>query len=205
MQQQLASETPRSQKGDIFFNQLKEDTASMHRALEQLPLSVAITSPEITTTGYRNYLLRMLPVVQDLEKNIFPLLANTIPDLEERRKLPLLLDDLHYLDEEFENTAILPLSAAHENMSTAFAMGIMYVLEGSTLGGRFIGNNVQKALGYTPETGARYFGGYGGATGSMWKNFLQQLGKAEAAEGAGEEIINGARFAFTKIYNQFKG
>lgn len=205
MQQPLSSEIALSQQGDIFLHQLKERTASMHRALEQLPLSVSLTSPAISRTDYEKYLLRMLPVVQDLEANIYPLLQPVVPDLAQRRKLPLLLADLEYLQVETPDTPARPLSLAAKDMSVPFAMGIMYVMEGSTLGGRFIGNNIQKTLGYTQETGARYFGGYGPTTGSMWKSFLQQLNHLQASGDTGHEIIDGANFAFSNIYNHFKG
>ena len=184
---------------------MKEATAPVHQALEKLPLSASLTSPAVTLEDYKNYLLRMLPVLQDLEQNIYPLLLVTVPDIEQRRKLPLLVEDLSRLDAVIPGVTVLPLTQSTQNMTLAFAMGIMYVMEGSTLGGRFIGNNIQKALGLTPGSGAQYFGGYGAATGSMWKSFLQHLDHFQGTQHTADEIIEGARFAFTSIYNHFKG
>jgi heme oxygenase len=204
MQQPLPGETKLSLKGDTFFKRLKEETLPMHQALEQLPLSSSIASPTVTLADYKNYLLKMLPVVQDLEENLYPLLEATVPDIGQRRKLQLLLQDLSQLEEVIPGMPVLPLTQTVQNVSIPFAMGILYVMEGSTLGGRFIGNNIQKNLGLTPENGATYFGGYGADTGLMWKHFLQNLDHFQSSHHAGEEIIQGANFAFTSIYNHFK-
>lgn len=205
MEQTPQSETILSLKGDLFLINLKEATAEMHQALERLPLSAFIIDPGVTVTNYQDYLLKMLPIVVDLEQNLYPLLQGIVPDLDQRRKLPLLLQDLKALDVEVPGRLPLPLTASAENIRIPFAMGILYVMEGSTLGGRMIGNNIQKALGFTPASGAKYFAGYGAATGSMWKNFLNDLQTFEANQNAGEEIIRGAQFAFTTIYHHFKG
>ena len=205
MQQTPQSETILSLKGDLFLKNLKEATADMHQALERLPLSASIIDPAVTVTNYQDYLLNMFPIVLDLEQNLYPMLQGIVPDLDQRRKLPLLLQDLKMLDVEVPGMSQLPLTGSGENMHIPFAMGILYVMEGSTLGGRMIGNNIQKALGFTPASGAKYFAGYGPATGSMWKSFLQHLETFRASQNAGEEIIRGAQFAFTTIYHHFKG
>lgn len=78
-------------------------------------------------------------------------------------------------------------------------MGIMYVVEGSTLGGRFILKNVQENLGYNEEKGASYFSGYGNKTGSFWKKYLNSLTEFESKTNSQEEIIEGADYAFRVI------
>lgn len=199
------SETTLSLKGDLFLKNLKEATADMHQALERLPLSVSIIDPAVTLTNYQDYLLNMLPIVLDLEQNLYPLLHGLVPNLDQRRKLPLLLQDLETLGVKVPGMLPLSLTGSAQHISIPFAMGILYVMEGSTLGGRMIGNNIQKALAFTPVSGAKYFAGYGPATGSMWKSFLGDLQTFQVNENAGEEIIRGAQFAFTTIYHHFKG
>lgn len=85
-------------------------------------------------------------------------------------------------------------------MSVPFAIGIMYVVEGSTLGGRFILKNIQDALGYDETNGASYFAGYGNKTGSHWKKFLKELTDFEKQTNLENEIINGADYGFRIIY-----
>lgn len=51
------------------------------------------------------------------------------------------------------------------------ALGSLYVLEGSALGGQFIASRAQRLLGLTPERGAAYFHGCGSGTAARWREF----------------------------------
>jgi len=53
----------------------------------------------------------------------------------------------------------------------AAVMGSLYVIEGSALGGRVIGPQLEKTLGVGPGRGGDYFEGFGEATGAMWRDF----------------------------------
>lgn len=77
------------------------------------------------------------------------------------------------------------------------------MVEGSTLGGRFILKNVSKVLQLSEEQGVSYFNGYGEKTGSFWKNFLAFLSEYEQEHNCGNEIIEGAVYAFDSIYKHF--
>lgn len=185
-----------------FLENLRSATAQSHTSLEKLPVSESIINPEVTKEQYTLYLSLMQDVVKDAEENIFPLLKNVVTDLKERNKNHLLSNDLTVLGYH-KKEEIKPLSAALNNHSVAFALGIMYVIEGSSLGGRVILKNITDALGYTPENGASYFGGYGNKTGSHWKNFLAALTLFEAENNCAEDIIAGADFAFNAINLHF--
>lgn len=183
-----------------FLEQLRADTAESHKNLEKLPLSMSIMSPTVSAEAYALYLNRMHDVVKNTEEIIFPLLQNVFSDLEERRKLSLINSDLAFLNAP-KTDFKLPFATA-ENISVPFAVGILYVVEGSSLGGRFILKNLQTALGYE-QNGVSYFNGYGNKTGSSWKNFLNDLTAYEAQNNAGDEIISGADFAFQAIHRHF--
>jgi heme oxygenase len=47
----------------------------------------------------------------------------------------------------------------------------MYVVEGSTLGGRLIARQVERGLGLGSNNGCSYFQCYGEQVGPMWKAF----------------------------------
>jgi heme oxygenase len=84
----------------------------------------------------------------------------------------------------------------------------MYVVEGSTLGGRYILRNIKSTLQLDENTGATYFNGYGADTSANWKQFIAELNAFEQRNDCGSEIIEGANFAFEAIechmteYNQ---
>ena len=161
---------------------------------------MSIMSPTVSAEAYALYLNRMHDVVKNTEETIFPLLQDIFPDLEERRKLQLINADLSFLNTP--KTEFKSPFALSEKISVPFAIGILYVVEGSSLGGRFILKNLQTALGFDHE-GVSYFNGYGNKTGSSWKHFLNVLTAYEEQNNVGDEIISGADFAFQAIHSHF--
>jgi heme oxygenase len=88
-----------------------------------------------------------------------------------RRKLPLLVRDLEALGER-ASIPSLPVCADIPPMSNrAAALGSMYVLEGSTLGGTLLAKAAERRLKVTATTGCAYFRSYGPDVGLMWKRF----------------------------------
>ncbi|MFD2940041.1 biliverdin-producing heme oxygenase [Flavobacterium notoginsengisoli] len=185
-----------------FLHNLKTQTADSHKKLEDLSVSKSIMSPEMKLEDYTFYLSLMHDVHNDTEEIVFPFFSNLIEDLEQRRKKHLIEDDLLFLNYTKKDSAKVFHAA---EMSVPFALGVLYVVEGSTLGGRFILKNVSKCPELSGEKGVSYFNGYGEKTGSFWKAFLNFLSEYEQKHECGDEIIKGAVFAFDSIYKHFEG
>lgn len=128
---------------------------------------------------------------------------NIVPDLKHRTKAHFIDADLKALEVDTTGTHSRPLTRNLKEISTGFALGMMYVVEGSSLGGRVILKNITAALGHDGEKGASYFAGYGGQTGSTWRTFLAALTDYESQNDAGDEIIAGANFTFDSINKHF--
>lgn len=95
-------------------------------------------------------------------------------DFEGRKKTPWLEDDLLALGMSHEEIKALPLTKdLPEITSLAEALGCLYVLEGSTLGGQFITKVLQKNLPITASAGGRFFAGYQEQTMPQWREFGQ--------------------------------
>lgn len=180
-----------------FLDILRSQTTPSHTGLEDLPISKIIVDPKITNEDYILYLNLMHDVVKNLEDNIYPILNPIVDDLDQRIKAPTLVNDILFAKGEIK-TYQAPFNTTE--ISIPFAMGIMYVVEGSTLGGRFILKNIQQSLGFNEENGASYFSGYGNKTGSFWKKFLNILTDFESETNSGDEIIAGADYAFSTIH-----
>lgn len=180
-----------------FLDNLRSKTSESHKQLELLPISQAIVDPTITVAQYAMYLNLMYDVIENLETKIYPILNEVISDLEDRKKAHFIVNDLKVIGVKRKEQISL-FQDVHK-MSVPFAMGIIYVVEGSTLGGRFIVKNIQESLGYDEENGASYFSGYGNKTGSFWKKFLNYLTDFETLTNSQQEIIAGADYAFTII------
>lgn len=185
-----------------FPEKLKQNTSVPHTQLEELPLSKAIISPDVNTEDYLLYLDLMQDIIYEVENIIYPKLSTIIQDIEERRKNPLIEADFSALSYTKNKPARSVLNLK-DDISTGYAMGIMYVIEGSTLGGRVLYKNIEKHLGYNNDKGAAYFAGYGDKTGSNWKNFMLTLSNYENEHGNADDIIAGANHAFTSITKHF--
>ncbi len=83
--------------------------------------------------------------------------------------------------------------------TAAQAFGCIYVMEGSTLGGKIIYNTLKKQLDLDKMRGASFFYGYGPETGIRWKTFGESLQTFATGSGADEEIIAAANDTFLKF------
>lgn len=183
-----------------FLNDIKTQTADSHKKLESLPVSASILSPDMKIDDYIHYLSLMYDVHKNTEEVIYPLLSGLIDDLEQRKKTNLIEEDFNYLNyTKTASTKVFNIS----DITIPFAIGMLYVIEGSTLGGRFILKNIVTIPGLDNDKGVSYFKGYGDKTGSYWKTFLNFMAAYEQQNNCGNSIIEGAVFAFDSIYDHF--
>lgn len=177
---------------NLLSDYIKENTRQFHDDVEAKFQSQRIFDKSYTLNDYRqilwlNYLFHLNFENKAFEK-IDPETAKKI-QLDSRRKLHLLEIDLKNLDMETveANTEISINSEAE-------AFGILYVMEGSSLGG----NVIKKQLSQNPEfnnTSFHYFGCYGEKTGEFWNNFKQVLNN-KYSESKFDEVLAGARKAY---------
>ena len=123
-----------------------------------------------------------------------------LPDYAMRRKTSSMVNDLAYLD------TALPLLAQGEDLPEITnhfqALGALYVIEGSTLGGSIIGKMLKQQLNITVIEGLSYFNSYGDNTAAMWQIFKQSLNQPGYSLH-NDVIIGAANQAFIKFSNWF--
>jgi heme oxygenase len=78
------------------------------------------------------------------------------------------------------------------------ALGRLYVLEGSTLGGAFIDRHLA-SLPSLAGVRIRAFSPYGGETGAMWAAFRRVTRERVAAGGDAEAMVDSARETFRAL------
>ena len=154
----------------------------------------------MTLADYQTYIAKLYGVTLGCERDIFPQLKALFPDLNERFKSGLILKDLASTGISGTFLANIPVFQFGTS-GVAEALGVMYVLEGSTLGGKILYRHIQNVLGLDFENGASYFWGYGPDTGIFWKTFVSSLSTFAVEENCGEEIISSAVQTFTAINN----
>ncbi|UUF12857.1 MULTISPECIES: biliverdin-producing heme oxygenase [Flavobacterium] len=192
---------PASLLSSEFLTDIKTQTATSHKKLESLPVSASILSPEMKIEDYIHYLSLMHDVHKNTEDTIYPLLSGIVEDLEQRQKTHLIEEDFLFL--HHQKTGLAKVFDRTE-MTVPFALGVLYVIEGSSLGGRFILKNIVLNPQLSNDLGVSYFKGYGDKTGSYWKNFLNVLAEYEQDYNCADDIIKGAIYAFDSIYNHFE-
>ena len=126
-----------------------------------------------------------------------PALEGVVPAslLRPRLKLPLLRHDLQSLGLDAKRLDSLPAcaDAAILCASEAAAAGALYVLEGSTLGGRIIGRTLEAAHWY-PAQRLLYWEPYGSDIGRRWSETLAYLDSLPP--GKSDVIVQGAVATF---------
>lgn len=110
------------------------------------------------------------PLEDLIEKYITP---NHLPDIASRKRSALILTDLQKLHNK------KPLTIAEDLPvigNYAQAAGVMYVLEGSTLGGQYIAQMLSKKPALKEhEDAIAFFRGYEQENFLMWEMFLHHL------------------------------
>jgi heme oxygenase len=183
---------------ESFIKSLRQETAERHQELEDNQLSKKLLDPTVTLSDYQAYLTKLYSITLACELQVFPVLGNILPDLRTRYKSALIVKDLSRTGLSDDQIRALPIHQ-FDFSGIADAMGIMYVMEGSTLGGKVIYKHVNERLGLNPESGAAYFWGYGSQTGEMWKSFMSVLKEFAFDNGDSVAIIESAKKTFTVI------
>ena len=80
----------------------------------------------------------------------------------------------------------------------------MYVMEGSTLGGRFIAPHVARLFDLAHGRGNAYFDGYGPRTGSMW-NAFRETAAATVPDDQYDDAVTAAIATFDSLHAWLAG
>ena len=94
----------------------------------------------------------------------------------------------------------LPLCLERPRPRTrAEAFGVLYVVEGATLGGQVLSRHLEETLGLGSANGARFFHGYGSRTGAMWQAFRKALLACPFARGEEDAMVRAAIDTFRAL------
>ncbi|WP_442587402.1 biliverdin-producing heme oxygenase [Pedobacter sp. AW31-3R] len=178
----------------MLSTNIKEVTKPGHQALEK---KVIFKLKAIRShADYAELLKHFYAFFNAVEIAIAPYLTTQLlPDHAERRNAEYLKQDIEALGAEVND---LPVVTVPEITNTLQALGAMYVMEGSIMGGPII---VQMLAKYGVSTGVSFFSGYGEATGMMWAKFVAIMN--EAAQTEEEEAIVMA--AANQTFDLFSG
>lgn len=177
---------------------LKTDTAQAHEDLEKHPKLFAMGEGNMNLTGYADVLRHFYPFWVQVEQIAYDRadVRAALPDSDSRKLSQKIADDLRALN---ISTSVFTPPALSWVADLPSAMGTIYVIEGSSLGGRVIVKRVMDQLGLTPDHGCAFYSGYGAETGQKWKAFLESLGNCHFSDSDQDKVIDAANKTFDAL------
>ena len=175
------------------LNALRSGTQTLHVALEKrLPFFCDTLDLE----RYKRLLSAYYGFYHELEDRLqhSPWMTPGC-DLHARLKTPALHRDLQALGVNTQSLALcdtLPVLS-----SPASVLGVLYVLEGATLGGNVLRKQMSERLGLDAHNGCAFLYVYGEATGRQWKAFMDFLGSVPLDAQARGEAVQAACSTFS--------
>lgn len=166
---------------------LRTETTQAHEAIEGVVKFDAITT---SSQSYLSLLETFYGFYLPVEKGLlqFEEDFNKLGlKLRSRLKQDLLQDDLSLMGNKKEIDYCDPkplMSSVYE------ALGVLYVLEGSTLGGQVIHKHLMMKNDFSQRSELKFHAGYGKDTLKMWSEFKDVLNSVPVAHH--NEVIRGA-------------
>jgi heme oxygenase len=179
---------------------LRRETSAQHAAVEDV---IALATALDSLASYGHLLQKFLGLYATLETRVAttPQLSHWLPNMGERIRVPHLVADLTALGMSHNGFEV-----CHQVMQVstpAEAFGCLYVLEGSTLGGRMIARQVEASLGLTADNGCMFFSGGGRDIGKMWKGFGESLNAFAAKNAGSNQTIVDSAIATFKLFHKW--
>lgn len=174
---------------------LRARTRRAHEAAEQaMNLPCRVTSLE----AYGELLIRLWSLHSAFEFELGKFAWAPVGiDFDSRKRAHWLADDISYLG----LTRCQPRALAHSIDTTGAGIGVLYVLEGSTLGGQAILQQATRLPGISATQGARFFCGHATKTGSMWRAFIETLDRVDPISAEASIIEEAALRTFDEFIN----
>ena len=180
----------------LLLENLRAGTAPLHIALEK---RLPFFSPALDRAHYQRLVQAYYGFYQPLERRLetsaqLPLDFN----LAERLKAATLHSDLLALGLSEQAIADLPLCQALPLASSREAcLGVLYVVEGATLGGQILRREIAARLELDADSGAAFLDVYGAATGRRWREFTDYLASCELDAPARQAVVSAAQETFS--------
>ncbi|WP_425618002.1 biliverdin-producing heme oxygenase [Anatilimnocola sp. NA78] len=176
-------------------DQLKRETATVH---ERVEAELNVLRRDFSEADYRSLLATFLGFYRPCEDRLKAATAGTRYEtlIAERLKSPALVADLQAAGYTSGEIRDLPEADELPRIATiADVLGVMYVLEGSTLGGVVIARHLRQHFSWPASDSFRFFNVYGDQVSQRWTAFVQLLAE-QASEDVAPRVCQAARYTF---------
>jgi heme oxygenase len=178
------------------FDLLRKGTADVHHLIERrVPVFREGFNLQDYTRLVEHFFGFWSPVAESLAN--LKSLRDSDLSLQVRFKCSLLRDDLLMLGRDPAAVAICEKLPRLDTFPRR--LGCLYVLEGSALGSQIIARHLRETLDLGERSGASFFNGNGGLTGSRWTEFKRFVSVSVKPEDA-DDVVGAARETFMCFY-----
>lgn len=190
---------------ELPLHRLRNATSELHSSLDSLTdWQQALSS----ASNYLNLLSAYLRAVEPADAAAAQFLSNSgIPsDFEPCVRTRWLQADIDAVSQDTNGVIQQQFSnkPSFDCITTIpEAIGIQYVLEGSSLGGQILSKRLSSSLGYTPVNGGRFFAGYGDQIFPRWKAFSSWANQQLKTESQVAHAQQAAIYTFRCFMDSF--
>lgn len=179
---------------------LRRETRDIHERLHRHPHFAALFDGTLDIEGYGELICRLHGFYAPLDSAIAVVLSDmpdTANDYRHARRADLLARDITDLTGGRARTTPPPLCLEAAGLvSRASVGGVLYVIEGATLGGAQIDRVAQRLLGTDQPAGRRFWSWCRQEGGARWHAMVAFLGRLQAAGVTISDLVTGARETF---------
>lgn len=177
-----------------FHLRLKEQTKSYHDTLEELYLTKNLVDKTITKDEYITYLNGLLCLHESVESQLLRFSWEDIRiEIKSYLRKELLQKDLLVLGDKSD----LKGCEGIELKSFNEALGFLYVLTGSTMGGKILAQKVLEIPAL--ESANNYFNAFGEQTMMLWGDFMQKFTRYVEQNSVQDEVMEGAKNCYLYV------
>jgi len=184
-----------------FHAKLKEQTMPLHAKLEEAKLPKKLFTQTISAAEYKEYLQKLYALHLCIEKEFLCFQWNKLGiNIDDYLRLELLEKDLRLLGQSIDTQMLCyPLKM----QSFDHAVGYLYVLTGSTMGGMILSQKADALF----KGANNYFLAFGKDTQGRWMRFLQAMQRYCESKGDAscDAIIEGAAQCYNDFIKSFNG
>ncbi len=187
---------------------LRAETQAAHEAVERLPYFEALRRGELPLGAYANY-LRAFSLLHEALEDALGRAEGAAAEvwhegMSRREHFARDFAELGDAGPEVPRAAARAIALAEQLRARAtddpaWALGYLYVLEGSTLGGRVLLRELERLPGLEGGRGLHYLASYGDETAEHWRAFSARMNGLVLENEARGRVAAVAREAFEGI------
>ena len=173
---------------------LKEATKELHARLDSMPAMRQLMRKDLTLDQYSEVLLHLDDWLREMAVHLHLVSSPSFAAID--RKLDALRTDLFTL-----GTTRRAVKLQLASTDPHYALGIHYVIEGSTMGARVLAPRIEQSLQRTDIT--HFYRLYGEHTLANWSDTISLLENELTTQWQRERAVDGATAAFNALIDAF--